>query len=260
MRKVLWIVMFFGLVFGFVLGVSLRQQRVAADAGGAGGGSPAGNGDVNGDGQIDISDAVYILSRLFMSGPGIVKIECPLVLADSLPETGQETCVICAYPSSWDKCQDWYWTPNCEDAGYLQDGLIFSGYPYWTHRFIDNQDGTVTDNCMGLMWQKDSAPQGYYTWQRALQYCEDLNLAGYSDWRLPNVRELNGLANYGDKDPGELSIHPIFTAVAAKYWSSTTFIDEPEKAWYVSSIDGHSHGTDKDSLFSCYVRAVRDLP
>ena len=56
-------------------------------------------------------------------------------------------------------------------------------------RFVDNGDGTVTDNCTGLMWAKNSTPTSYH-WQAALQYCDALDFAGHTDWRPPNIMEL----------------------------------------------------------------------
>ena len=53
--------------------------------------------------------------------------------------------------------------------------------------YIDNGDGTVTDTGTGLMWQKATAP-GTYTWEAALVYCENLNLANHTDWRFPRQR------------------------------------------------------------------------
>ena len=46
--------------------------------------------------------------------------------------------------------------------------------------YDDNSDGTVSDLGTGLMWQK--ADDGIeYTWEEALNYSENLTLAGYSD-------------------------------------------------------------------------------
>ena len=61
--------------------------------------------------------------------------------------------------------------------------------------YIDNDDGTVTDTDTGLMWQKATAP-GTYTWEQALLYCENLNLGGYRDWRLPTVKELGSILDF----------------------------------------------------------------
>ena len=59
-----------------VLGLLVQPGSPVAIAGFAGGGAATENGDVNGDGGLDISDAVYILVFLFTGGPDPVKIEC----------------------------------------------------------------------------------------------------------------------------------------------------------------------------------------
>lgn len=71
-------------------------------------------------------------------------------------------------------------------------------------QLIDNNDGTITHSKTGLMWKRCNEGQGddancsaaasSYTWQQALALPETLNVsggfAGYSDWRLPNIKEL----------------------------------------------------------------------
>ena len=58
---------------------------------------------------------------------------------------------------------------------------------------VDNGDGTVTDNRTGLIWQQGEP--GAMTWNSALTYCEGLSLAGSTDWRLPNIKELESLVD-----------------------------------------------------------------
>jgi hypothetical protein len=116
-------------------------------------------------------------------------------------------------------------------------------------RFVDNGDGTVTDT--GLTWQQETAPD-MYTWAEALQYCEGLELGGETDWRLPNVRELESIVDFGRYNP---AIDPVFSAESSWYWSSSSSVGGPSRAWHVSFTDGRvSHGG-KDG--ACYVRAVR---
>ena len=119
------------------------------------------------------------------------------------------------------------------------------------HRFVDNGDGTVTDSCTGLMWQKNTAP-GSHTWTQALQYCESLTLAGRTDWRLPNVRELQSILDYGRINP---SIDPVFGAESGWYWSSTTIVANPLSAWIVSFANSLAVFEGKDRASG--VRAVR---
>jgi len=61
--------------------------------------------------------------------------------------------------------------------------------------FIDNYNGTVTDPNTGLMWQKQTEYSNYMTWEEALEYAENIELAGYTDWRMPNRNELMTLVN-----------------------------------------------------------------
>ncbi len=62
------------------------------------------------------------------------------------------------------------------------------------HNYLNNGDGTITDLDMGLMWTQ--LPGASTTWDAALSYAENLSLGGFSDWRLPNVKELQTLTDY----------------------------------------------------------------
>ena len=57
-----------------------------------------------------------------------------------------------------------------------------------------NDEIVVKDLATGLIWQKTYERQK--TWQEALSYCENLEYAGYDDWRLPNKNELASLADF----------------------------------------------------------------
>ena len=60
---------------------------------------------------------------------------------------------------------------------------------YGENNFVDNGNGTVTDNATGLTWTQNDSGSGM-DYEAALNYCESLDTAGSSDWRLPNVKEL----------------------------------------------------------------------
>ena len=119
------------------------------------------------------------------------------------------------------------------------------------NNFIYNGDGTVTDTATGLMWQQTTAP-GTFTWEQALTYCENLTLAGKSDWRLPNRNELQTIVNYSSSPAS------YFGCVPSPYWSSTADAGGSYFAWYVNFNDGrvcgYGHG---DMSVSYYIRAVR---
>jgi hypothetical protein len=121
--------------------------------------------------------------------------------------------------------------------------------------FINNGDGTVTDTDTGLMWQQATAPDTY-TWQQALSYCENLTLAGYDDWRLPNINELQSLVDYERYDP---SINTTYftNTVMSDYWSSTTYAEDPDHVWTVIFGWGSGSLPWKSPSFHNYVRAVR---
>jgi hypothetical protein len=120
--------------------------------------------------------------------------------------------------------------------------------------FVDNGDGTVTDTSTGLMWQQETA--GPITWEEALTYCEELTLAGYSDWRLPNRNELHSLVDYTTYEPA-IDTTAFPDTMSADYWSSTSVCYIiTGSAWTVSLGYSLVHGTDK-SFSRAYVRAVR---
>ena len=72
------------------------------------------------------------------------------------------------------------------------DGDYQRGYPRTGVRFVDNGDGTITDNATGLMWVKSTVAAGLVgksDFPTCITRCEGLIYAGHSDWRLPNVKE-----------------------------------------------------------------------
>jgi murein DD-endopeptidase MepM/ murein hydrolase activator NlpD len=119
--------------------------------------------------------------------------------------------------------------------------------------FRDNGDGTITDMTTGLMWQQTETEA--MTWEKALAYCQMLNLGGYGDWRLPNIRELLSLVDESRIQPA-ISTTFFSGCRPSIYWSSTTQTEHPAFAWYVDFKEGSvPSGTYKGR--SHYVRAVR---
>ncbi len=99
--------------------------------------------------------------------------------------------------------------------------------------YTDNHNGTVTDNVTGLIWQQQDDGQTRI-WEGAIAYCEGLSLANQSDWRLPNVKELESITDDNRAYP---AIDPIFAGVvayfASYYWSSTTYAGDSYLAWFI---------------------------
>ena len=92
------------------------------------------------------------------------------------------------------------------------------------NRLVDHGDGTVSDLVTGLMWKKEES--GQLGFEEALKYCDDLELGGYTDWRMPNIRELGTLLdiNYRNGNWHHKEIFPdVNISPLGFYWSGTTF-------------------------------------
>ncbi len=86
--------------------------------------------------------------------------------------------------------------------------------------FLNNGDGTVTDRATGLMWMQADA--GSFNWEEALEYAENFTLAGFSDWRLPNAKELQSIVDYTRSPDTTYSpaINPVFSTTQLNWTSS----------------------------------------
>jgi hypothetical protein len=120
---------------------------------------------------------------------------------------------------------------------------------YGTNSFTDNGNGTITDNASGLMWMQNDNGSAVL-WEDALIYAENYSYAGYSDWRLPDIKELQSILDYS-RSPATTSsaaINSVFNCTQITneagvadygfYWSNTTFCSQTptngKSACYVS--------------------------
>jgi hypothetical protein len=177
------------------------------------------------------------------------------------PATGQTTC--------WNSSGS---VISCAGTGH--DGEIQAGA---TLAYTDNGDGTVTDNNTNLMWEKLSQDGSIhdwvttYTWDNAFAVkvaaLNSGSFAGHTDWRVPNLKELQSIVNYENVTP---AISPAFntgctagctvttcscTLSGAYYWSSSTYAPNPQWAWVVNFYDGTMGAVYKTPNF--FLRAVR---
>ena len=158
--------------------------------------------------------------------------------------------------------------------GTGQDGAIQAG---GTLSYTDNGDGTITDHNTKLVWEKKSSDGSIhdvnagYAWANAFAVhiagLNAANFAGHDDWRLPNVRELQSIANYENFNPsvssefntacmpGATTVLTGSCTTAAQYWASTTSARAPTFAWAVIFSDGLVGEFSKAFVFR--VRAVR---
>lgn len=128
--------------------------------------------------------------------------------------------------------------------------LCTRGEPLVRNDISNNEDGTATDFSTGLMWQYPSL-KTTKLWVDAIQYCEGLVLAGYSDWRLPNIRELHSVSNPKIISSTDKRVHFGTYAFSTEFWSSTS--NGSDYAATVIQPDGEVNG-DKKNLgheFTC---------
>ena len=160
-----------------------------------------------------------------------------------LPQTGQTEC--------------WSSTGVLQAcAGTGQDGEFQEGLPLPGTRFTHNGDGTTTDNLTGLMWTTDknlmltaypafdtdeTGGDGAVYWDNALAFVGQLNAdsyAGYSDWRLPNVNELQSVFQHNLVYADITSLGFVHGGVQT-CWSSTTVETNTTDAFLFNILYGN---------------------
>lgn len=210
------------------------------------------NGGFNFQGVVP-SDCVGTLSD------GVITIDVALTNCTPVSEgggvlkTGQTTC----YDSDGNVIA-------C--AGTGQDGELQEGT---ARSYTDNGDGTITDNATGLVWEKLTDDGTIHDWDNTYTWADAFAVkiaalntvpcfAGNCDWRLPNLNELQTLADYGRVGP---AIDPAFNSggsftQSSVYWSSTTYAPVPAIAWGVCFDNGGVCAGGKTGFDFFFVRAV----
>ena len=162
----------------------------------------------------------------------------------------------------------------CTTEGDCDDGDLERGVtkPPLKDRFVDNGDGTVSDNLTGLIWLKNADCFGTRAWYNALSDCNGLssgscgltNGSSVGDWRLSNRNELASLVHKGYYNPavsnttgtGQWSEGDVFNNVQSySYWSSPTDSSITVSAWGVNVYSGRVYDFSKASYG--YVWPVR---
>lgn len=137
-----------------------------------------------------------------------------------------------------------------------------------TSRFALNANGTALDKKTGLIWKR--CLEGYAwtggtctggaslaNWQSALQHAAASTFAGNSNWRLPNVKELASIAEFGCVDPQvNLTIFPNMPTM--HLWSGTPSVQDSQNAWSGGSGFQNHYDFPKTNRYGMLL--VRDSP
>ena len=175
------------------------------------------------------------------------------------------------------------------DAPVRDDGVVRAGGAL---RYQNNGDGTISDLNTGLMWEQkirdivtaqgnhdvtrtfpwDSVASSIWDWLEQVNTENGIGLAGFTDWRIPNKKELESIVDAGTFNPAvdpafnhgpgigpckvdECSLTGTGAAGLYFYWSSTTRAAGTLSAWAVDFVEGFVSVVPKSNSF--FVRAVR---
>ena len=164
------------------------------------------------------------ISVIFLFSTLLISFSSAVMSFDFIvPDTGQ------------DLCYDWDDIIECPDEGedfYGQDAHYTINPPDLT----DNEDGTITDNLTGLMWEqktKENEPN-LYTYNEAITYCDELVLGEQNDWRMSTRKEYSTILNYGRVSPAlDENYFPYSTANEVSYWTISEYHDDPNQVWKI---------------------------
>jgi hypothetical protein len=145
-----------------------------------------------------------------------------------------------------------------------------SGTPTTSGGFVrDDVKEIVMDTSSGLMWQDNETTS--LKWSDStdinnpdsIKYCENLTLAGFTDWRIPNYNELLStleMKNYDITATQPVYISPAFKYKSAtSYWTSTTYTPDKTKAWTVNFDTTGAISDVNDKIYSSNLRCVRGI-
>ncbi len=175
-------------------------------------------------------------------------------------------------------------------AAQVCDGSVASTTP--TTAFTINADSTVSDNFTGLMWKPcvlglsgndcGTGTAQSYTWQTALQAVAAVNIdpaETFSDWRLPNTKEITSIVemqchspasnqtlfpatpmvpSYNTADPQQITVYNslLWSSTPSSIYNAAASSNGRALAWGINFIDGGIVRADKNS--SGFVRLVRN--
>ncbi len=148
---------------------------------------------------------------------------------------------------------------NNEDRFDKYAAFVRGNTEYGINDFLDNNDGTISDNATGLMWSQNDNGVGV-DWEDALAWVQQKNsenYLGYNDWRLPNAKELQSIVDYtrSPSTSNSPSINPVF--------STTSIINEAGETDYPFFWTGTTHkkfnGSGSSGVYVSFGRGIGSL-
>jgi len=122
----------------------------------------------------------------------------------------------------------------------------------------------IKDNVTGLIWENKTDDDSIHDKDKVYSWIDAFNIfiarlndekfGGFSDWRLPTIKELSMIVNRGACNPA-INQKYFPNTVSNWYWSSTTYAHDTGYAWCVNFWPGSVGSYSKS--YSYYVRAVR---
>ena len=114
----------------------------------------------------------------------------------------------------------------------------------------------VTDSATDLMWK--AADDLNMTWDQAIAYCENLEYAGFEDWRLPNRNEFATILNYDKGFADNKSDFP--SIIGGNYWTSTfaQTYGGSARAFIIEVGGGTMVGVGETGVETAYTLCVRN--
>lgn len=117
----------------------------------------------------------------------------------------------------------------------------------------DDSKGIVIDSTYKLMWE-DGTNIFNGTWDETKRHCQNLNFAGFSDWRLPTRFELLSITDDSRYNPATYKVFK--NTKPTPYWTSTKSANNSREAFFVNFDLGTGNWFDVSAPTS--VRCVRD--
>ena len=134
-------------------------------------------------------------------------------------------------------------TGQTESYANYDDGWYESGAAFDLIMFSTPSWKITVDNNTGLIWASDGSAKGccygqQTDWESAVNWCNNLNFAGSTDWRLPNAKELHSIVDYS-RDQPSIDKTKFPHTENGWYWTSTTTDGDGSKAFVFSFTLGN---------------------